>query len=186
MSEKTKNLPVAILVAAGFIEEHLTDTQKTLLAADHNCTIIAAEGGLVQGWHDNGWGHHFMAEDNISEVLSADFCGLIIPGGERSVTTLVRSPHAIRLAKAFAEAEKPIAAFGAAPRLLAEAGVAAGRRITGAADEQTALEQAGAQWVEEPLVIDRLLVSADETSSSAPVLNAFLSALASEPVEEAA
>ena len=186
MSENTKNLPVAILVAAGFIEEHLTDTQKTLLAADHTCTVIAAEGGLVQGWHDNGWGHHFMAEDNISEVLSADFCGLIIPGGERSIATLARSPHAIRLAKAFVEAEKPIAAIGAAPRLLAEAGVAAGRRVTGTAIEQTALEQACAQWVEESLVVDRLLITADEGSPTAPVLNAFLLALASEPVEEAA
>ncbi|MHA1571951.1 MAG: DJ-1/PfpI family protein [Alphaproteobacteria bacterium] len=186
MSENTKNLPVAILVAAGFIEEHLTDTQKTLLASDHSCTVIAAEGGLVQGWHDNGWGHHFMAEDNISEVLSADFCGLIIPGGERSISTLVRSPHAIRLTKAFVEAEKPIAVFGAASRLLAEAGVAAGRRVTGAAGEQPALEQAGAQWVAESLVVDRLLVTADEGASTATVLNAFMAALASEPVEEAA
>ncbi len=186
MSESPKKLPVAILVAAGFIEEHLTDTQKTLLAAETACVVIAAEGGLVQGWHDNGWGHHFMAEETLSEVLSADFSALIIPGGERSIVTLARSPHASRVVKAFADAEKPIAAFGAAPRLLADAGVAAGRRVTAAAGEQEALEQAGAQWADESLVVDRLLVTANEQAATAPVLNAFLLAIENNPVDKAA
>lgn len=186
MSENAKKLPIAILVAAGFIEEHLTDTQKTLLNSETRSVVIAAEGGLVQGWHDNSWGHHFMAEENLSDVLSADFSALIIPGGERSILTLARSPHASRVVKAFVDAEKPIAAFGAAPRLLAQAGVAAGRRVTAAAGEQAALEQAGAQWVDETLVVDRLLITANEQAPTAPVLNAFLLALESEPVDEAA
>ncbi len=184
MSENAKKLPVAILAAAGFIEEHLTDTQKRLLAVDTPCTVIAADGGLVQGWHDNGWGHHFMAEDTLAAVLSADFSALIIPGGERSITSLAENPHANRLVKAFVEAEKPVAAFGAATRLLAD--VAAGRRLTGATQEQAALEKAGAQWVDEPLVVDRLLVTANEQATPAAVLDAFQQALASDLVDEAA
>ena len=48
-----------------------------------------SDGGLIQGWHDGGWGHHFMADSDLSEALSADYSALVVPAGSRSTATLV-------------------------------------------------------------------------------------------------
>ncbi|MEK9661273.1 MAG: DJ-1/PfpI family protein, partial [Alphaproteobacteria bacterium] len=72
---------------------------------------------LVQGWHEEAWGHHFMADENLADMLSADFSGLIVPDGERSNSTLAENPHARRFVKAFVENGKPVLAVADAVSL---------------------------------------------------------------------
>ena len=138
------SLPVAVLVAAGFEETHMTEFQKALLAIGIDVKVISPEGGLVQGWHDNGWGHHFMADDSLAEVLSADFSALIVPAGERAIASLKQKPHSIRLLKAFADAQKPIVVLGEAAALFVAAEIAAGVTFAGDDETREALQSAGA------------------------------------------
>ena len=60
---------IAIMVASGFIEEHMTDVQKSLIAAGAQSTIISPEVGVANGWHEGGWGHNFFVDEKISDVL---------------------------------------------------------------------------------------------------------------------
>lgn len=180
-------LPIAILAAAGFEETTFTDFQKALLAAGHAVKVVTPDGGLVQGWHEAAWGHHFMADENLADVLSADFSGLIVPDGQRSNQTLKANPHARRFVKAFVDTGKPVLAVADAVELLAASEVAAARRVTGPEAQRETLSQAGANWVaDEVIVTNENVVTTTEDSGNTARLEAFLALFADTEVQEAA
>lgn len=185
MTETT--LPIAILAAAGFEETTFTDFQKALLVAGRVARVVTPDGGLVQGWHEDGWGHHFMADENLSDVLSADFSGLIVPNGARGNTTLAANPHARRFIKAFVDTGKPVLTVADAVSLLQVAEVAASRRVTGPESERETLSTAGAEWVaDEAIVTHDNVVTTTEQTGNAARLQAFLDLFDNEEVQEAA
>lgn len=185
MPENT--LPIAIVATAGFIEQSLTNTQKALIAANLGFHIITPEGALVQGWHENSWGHHFMADEKLADVIAADYGGLILLDGPTSADSLTENAHAKRLVKAFVEGGKPVLAIDDAIRILIAAEAAAGRRIAAPEALRSALTRDGAEPVEsESLVIDGALVTATAEASGPGRLEAFLGLLASNSVPQAA
>jgi protease I len=180
-------LPIAILAAAGFQETTFTDFQKALLAAGVTARVVTPDGGLVQGWHEAAWGHHFMADEDLADVLSADFSGLIVPDGTRSTETLARNAHARRFVKAFVDTDKPVLVVADAGSLLAAAAVAAARRVTGPDELRETISQAGAEWVaDEAVVRDGNIVTTSPDSRNAERLGAFLSLFEESDVQEAA
>ena len=184
----TTDQPIATMVAAGFVEAQFTAVQKRFLAAELPFQVLSPDGGLIQGWHDDAWGHHFMADDKLADVLSADFQALIVPGGERAIAALSANPHASRLVKAFVEAGKPVCLVGGAVTLLAAAEVAAGRQVAAEAATADALSAAGAVVVEDPLTTDGALITARDDADFDTVLDGLVAALAGaeNPVDEAA
>lgn len=179
--------PIAILSAAGFEETTFTDFQKALLAAGRTARVVTPDAGLVQGWHEGGWGHHFMADENLSDVLSADFSGLIVADGERSNNTLSANLHARRFVKAFVDTGKPVLLVADAVALLVAAGVASGRNVTGAESAKEALVKAGAIWIDdEPIVTNETVVTTTGQTSNAARLQAFLNLFDNAEVQEAA
>ena len=183
-----EKLAIAIIAAAGFAETTFTDTQKTLLAQGRKVKVISPDGGLVQGWHDGAWGHHFMADEDIAESLAADYAGLILPDGKNSADTLIENVHTKRLISAFMDAEQPVLVVGDALRLLVPAGVVAARRIAGAAEVDEEVSRAGAELVaDQNLVTDGNLITATSDSNSGARLEAFLGLIVeSEAVPQAA
>ena len=79
---------VAIIVANGFQETHMTETQKVLTAEGASSVVISSEVGVVNGWHEGSWGHNFFVDSGLNKVLPSQYDALLIPGGERSLTTL--------------------------------------------------------------------------------------------------
>jgi protease I len=73
----------------------------------------------------------------------------------------------------FFEAGKPVAAICHGAWVLAEAGVLKGRRMTSWPSLQTDLRNAGAEWVDEEVVVDGNLV----TSRNPDDLDAFGAAI---------
>jgi protease I len=182
-----KNLPIAIVAAAGFIEQSLTNTQKALIAANLPYHVITPEGALVQGWHEESWGHHFMADEKLADVISADYCGLILLDGPNSADSLTENAHAKRLVKAAIESGKPVLAINDAIRLLIAADVAAGRRIAAPEALRSDLTRDGAEAIDsESLVTDGALVTATAEAAGPRRLEAFLTLLASGSVPQAA
>ncbi len=181
------NLPIAIVAAAGFVEQSLTNTQKALIAASLPFHVITPEGALVQGWHQESWGHHFMADEKLADVISADYCGLILLDGANSADSLTENAHAKRLVKAFVDGGKPVLAINDAIRILVAAEVAAGRRIAAPESLVSELTRDGAEPVTtESLVTDGALVTATAEASGPARLEAFLGLLASGSVPQAA
>jgi len=135
---------IAILAADGFDEHQMTEIQRALTKEKARIKIIAAEQGVVNGWHGDGWGHHFHVDAPIGEALGSDFDMLVLPGGTRSADKLKQNPHTRRIVNHFLDANKPVAAIGAGVGLLALGITLAERIVAAPADIQADLKTAGA------------------------------------------
>lgn len=112
------NKTVVILVANGFDEADFTESQRAFAKLGTKVSVVSTETGLVNSWRDNGWGHHFPADANVSTVLGSDYDCLFVPGGERSIAKLATSAHAKRIIRSFLDAGKPVALQGDADEML--------------------------------------------------------------------
>ncbi|MFF1798668.1 DJ-1/PfpI/YhbO family deglycase/protease [Kitasatospora sp. NPDC058263] len=90
----------------------------------------------------------------LDEVDPADYDLLLIPGGTINADTLRLHRKAVDAVLAFTTSGRPVAAICHGPWLLAEAGVAFGKRLTSYPSLRTDLANAGATWLDEPLVTD--------------------------------
>jgi protease I len=178
---------IAIMVASGFNEEHMTDIQKALVAAGAQTTIVSPEVGVANGWHDGGWGHNFFVDEKISDVLPSRFDMLFVPGGSRSTINLTQNAHAIRVLKGMVESGKPVVLTEDAGLVLAAAEVASGRTISAAEEAREKLEAAGASLAEAGFTVDGSLLSLADNEQIGEFIVAIKSALgAEEEAEEAA
>jgi protease I len=95
----------------------------------------------------------------------------VLPGGVVNADHLRMDQPSVGFAKAFFEQHKPVAAICHAPWTLIEAGVVDGRRMTSYSSLQTDLRNAGADWVDEEVVVDQGLVTS-RTPDDLPAFNA--------------
>ncbi len=152
---------IAILVAGGFDENHITAVQKTLTKAKKTYKIVAPEQGLVNGWQGNAWGHYFTVDEQISMAMGSDYDVLIIPGGERGTAKLKANPHTRRIVNHFLEAGKPVAAIGSGVGLLALSAKSAGLSVCASSDAVDELKAAQAEILAESKTQDGALLTAD-------------------------
>jgi 4-methyl-5(b-hydroxyethyl)-thiazole monophosphate biosynthesis len=120
------NKRVLCLLVPGF-EEIETVTPVDLLRRAEVDVVLAAVNGepLVTG----RCGMTLRAEVGLKDVLDQPFDLLFIPGGP-GVKVLREDGRAAQLARAFTEQGKPVAAICAAPLVLADAGLLAGKKFT--------------------------------------------------------
>jgi deglycase len=88
-----------------------------------------------------------------------EFDALDLPGGVINPDTLRIQPKAVAFVKAFFDAGKPVAAICHGPWTVIEAGAARGRRMTSWPSLRTDLKNAGADWVDQQVVVERGLVT---------------------------
>lgn len=164
---------IAILVANGFDEVDMTHTQRALAGLGATLKIISTENGLVNSWTGTSWGHHFPTDANVSSVLAADYDGLFVPGGSRSVSKLKDNAHCRRITRSFFDAGKPMMFLGCAVELLAASERASGCTVTGDAASQAALTEAGAQWTGDEQVIQGFLATGLGNNAENPLFDVF-------------
>ena len=95
----------------------------------------------------------FDVDDTVDGKSAADYDGLVLPGGVANPDYLRMQPAAVAFAKSFFDAGKPVAAICHAPWTLVEADVVRGRRMTSWPSLKTDLRNAGAEWVDEEVVV---------------------------------
>ena len=160
---------VAILVADGFEQVELTQPMQALIHAGADAQIISPEDGQVWGWNHNKWGSKFDIDVMLAEAQAADFDALVLPGGVMSPDKLRADKHALQFVRDFFAAGKPVASICHGPWTLIDAGVAKGRTLTSYHSIKADLQNAGADWVDEEVVVEGNLV----TSRSPDDLPAF-------------
>ena len=170
---------VAILVADGFEQVELTEPKKALEEAGAETHIVSPEDGTVKGWQHGEWGDAFDIDVPLQQASETDYDALVLPGGQMNPDNLRADDAAVAFARAFFDAHKPVAAICHGPWLLVEADVVEGRRMTSYHSIQTDLKNAGADWVDEEVVVDSGLV----TSRSPRDLPAFNRKLVEEVAE---
>ena len=159
MSEKLSGKTVAILVANGFEQVELTDPKKALENAGAKTEIVSPEDDEVKGWQHTEWGDKFPVDVALDDANSDDYDALLLPGGVINPDKLRLEPKAIEFIKDFIKAGKPVAAICHGPWTLIDAEAVRGRKITSWPSLKTDLRNAGANWVDEEVVVDNGIVT---------------------------
>lgn len=131
------------------------------------------DGGTVyKGKH----GYPCKTDIPFTELKSGDFDGVLIPGGF-APDKFRRIPEILKLVKEMDKAKKMIAFICHGGWVPISAKILKGKKATGTTAIKDDLENAGAIWVDEPVVIDGHLISARTPMDLAPFGKAIVEAL---------
>ena len=154
MADKLKGKKIAILATDGFEQAELAEPRKALEDAGATTEIISPKGGEIKGWKLKDWGDKVKVNRTLDEARPSDYDALVLPGGVINPDHLRMEPKAVSFVKEFAQSGKPVAAICHGPWTLIEAGVVKGRKMTSWPSLRTDLKNAGANWVDEQVVVD--------------------------------
>jgi protease I len=168
-----KGRKIAILATDGFEQVELTEPQKALKAAGATVTVVSPKSGKIQGMNHDQKGDQIAVDAELSSVKAEQFDGLVLPGGVANPDYLRVNPEAMAFVKQFVTSGKPVGAICHGPWSLIEVDAVRGKKVTSWPSLKTDLRNAGAQWVDEPMVRDGQLV----TSRKPDDLKAFNTAL---------
>jgi protease I len=146
-------------VADGFEQVELTEPKQALENAGAKTFLISPQKDEVQGMHHDKPGDRFHVDVNLDQAMVNDYDALVLPGGVANPDTLRINPDAVSFVRAFVDAGKPIAAICHGPWTLIETGVVKGRTMTSWPSLRTDLENAGANWIDKEVVVDRGMVT---------------------------
>ena len=163
------NRKVAILTEEGFEQVELTSPKEALETAGASVDVISPKGGKVKAWDKTNWGIEINVDKVLSDVSPDDYDALVLPGGVLNPDKLRQNNEAVAFVSSFLEEGKPVAAICHGPQMLIETGMLKGRKLTSYPSLQTDLINAGADWVDEEVVVDNGLV----TSRTPADLEAF-------------
>lgn len=158
-AKSLEGLKVALLATDGFEQSELTEPRKALDAAGAETEIVSPKAGKVRGWKMKEWGDELPVDRSLDAADPEAYDALVLPGGVINADALRTQSKAVAFVKAFFDAGKPVGVICHAPWALIEAGAARGHRMTSWPSLRTDLENAGAQWVDEQVVVDGKLVT---------------------------
>jgi protease I len=159
MAGKLDGKKVAIVVTDGFEQVELTSPKEALEREGATCEIVSPKEGKVKGWKHVEWGDELPVDVPLAQAKADDYDALVLPGGVMNPDKLRVLPEMRKLVKSFFDAGKPVAAICHGPWSLIDAGVIEGRKVTSWPTLETDLVNAGAEWVDEEVVVDDGLVT---------------------------
>jgi len=167
---------VAIVCATDFEQAEMTEPRKALKDAGAETVLVSPKPGEVHGMHHDQMGDTFKVEMTLAEAEPDHFDGLLLPGGALNADQLRVIPEAQGFVRNFQERGKPMAVICHAPWLLASAGLAGGRKLTSYHTIRDDMRNAGAEWVDQEVVVDGNLVTSRQPSDI-PAFNREMIAL---------
>ena len=159
MAQTLSGKTVAILATDGVELIELNEPMKALKDAGAVVEIVSLKAGEFQGFDHLKPGDTVTADKAVAGVGASAYSALLLPGGVANPDLLRADADAVAFVRAFFDAGKSVAAICHAPWLLIEAGVVEGRRMTAFESIRTDLKNAGADVVDEEVVVDQGLVT---------------------------
>lgn len=159
MAQSLSGKTVAVLATDGVELIELTAPVKALEDAGAVVEIVSLKAGDFQGFDHLTPGEKVTADKAVAGVDASAYSALLLPGGVANPDQLRADKDAVAFVRAFFDAGKPVAAICHAPWLLIEAGVVEGRTLTAFKSIRTDLRNAGANVVDEAVVVDEGLVT---------------------------
>ena len=152
---------VAFLMTDGVEQIEYTAPREFLEKNGATVTLLSpkARGEQVQGFNHLDKADRFTVEMRVSDAKVRDFDALVLPGGVANPDFLRLSKESIAFIRDFGEEEKPIAAICHGPWTLIDAGIAQSKHMTSWPSLETDLRNAGAEWTDEPVVVDDRLIT---------------------------
>jgi protease I len=165
---------VAILVEEGFEDSELVEPLRAVKAAGAKVLIVGS--GSQESYHGKRERAVVLVDATAGNVKAEDFDAVIVPGGyapdkmrlHQSMVELVRKAH---------QSGKVIAAICHGPQLLISADIVKGHRVTSWPTIAVDLKNAGAEWVDAPVVQDKNLITSRKPADLPRFNKAIIEAL---------
>lgn len=178
---------VLMLAADGFETVELFEPRKALEAAGATVTLASIGTDPIQGMEgDINKAETATPDLTLDAVDTDDYDALVLPGGTCNPDKLRVVERAVEIVAEFMEDDKIVAAICHGPWLLAEADVIDGRRLTSFPSIRTDLENAGAEVVDEEVVVDGNLITSRKPDDLSAFNAAIIEALETELADETA
>jgi len=162
---------IAILATHGFEESELKSPKEHLEQQGWTTHIISPESGTIKAWAEKDWGKEYEVDKTLDEVSASEYDALVLPGGVINPDQLRTNEKALRFVKDFFQQQKPVAAICHGPQILISAEVVEGRTMTSVHSISIDLKNAGAQWEDSEVVVDKGLITS-RTPKDLPAFNA--------------
>ena len=141
---------IAVLAEDRYQELELWYPLLRLREAGADVTVVGREAGKV---HISERNYEVKADIAADEARAEDYDAIIIPGGY-APDRMRRNPAMVQLVTKIHQQGKVVAAICHAGWMLASSGIARGKRLTSVLSIKDDLVNAGANWVDEPVVRD--------------------------------
>lgn len=165
----------AVFLAAGFEDSELIEPVDALRQAGVEVTLVGLASEDRQGVAGKK-GSIIAADAVIDEVDPSDFDLLVIPGG-KGPARLRQNQAIIDFTRSFDTDGKPIAAICHGPQVLVSAGLLKGRTATSYYKVAGEVEQAGATFVNQPVVVDGNLITSRQPGDIPAFIEATLDSI---------
>jgi protease I len=174
---------VAVLATDGVEEVELVEPMKALREAGAEVHLVSLEAGSIQGLNHLDKGSTFPVDVVVADANPADYVGLVLPGGVANPDNLRTNAAAVQFARAFVEADKPVAAICHGPWLLVEGDLVKGRTLTSWPSLQTDIRNAGGEWVDQAVTVDQKLITSRKPADLPAFCDRLLASFAAERSE---
>ena len=168
---------VAILVTDGFEQVELAAPADALRKAGAQITVVSPKDDTIQGMNHDEKGDTFRPDARLSTTKPDGFDALLLPGGVANPDYLRVNPEAVAFVRHFVTAAKPIAAICHGPWTLIEAGGVKGHTMTSWPSLRSDLSNAGADWVDQEVVVDGRLITSRKPDDIPAFTKAFIGVL---------
>jgi protease I len=180
MAGELDGMKVAVVATDGVEQVELDRPWQALEEAGAQPELVSLEGGTITAYDHIDKGGTKTVDAVVGSADPDSYAALVLPGGVINGDFVRADSDAVAFVTSFFDAGKPVAAICHAPWVLIEAGAVKGRRMTSWPSLQTDLRNAGADWVDEEVVVDGNLV----TSRKPDDLDAFCAAIVEEFARE--
>ena len=176
---------IAILEADGVERVELEQPRRALDDAGARTEVLSIHDGEIAARNNDLEDAGTFGVDRLVGSASVDeYDALLLPGGTVNPDQLRMQPAAVQFVRDFVRSGKPVASICHGPWSLVEAGVVGGRRLTSFPSLRTDLRNAGAEWVDEEVVVDGGLITSREPDDLDAFGAAIVEEFAREPEEE--
>jgi deglycase len=159
VADELKGKKIAFLATDMVEQVELTGPWEALQKAGADLELVSIKEGKIQGFNHYDKADTFKVDKTVEEVSASDYDALVLPGGVGNPDTLRMDENAVQFVHEFFEQGKPVGAICHAPWMLIEAGVVRDRTVTSWPSLRTDLRNAGANRVDQEVVVDDGLVT---------------------------
>ncbi|TXS26200.1 type 1 glutamine amidotransferase domain-containing protein [Streptomyces sp. gb1(2016)] len=182
MTDELRGKKVAILATDGVERVELEAPRGALYGAGAQTELLSLHTGEINARQsDISPAGTFPVDKKVADASVTDYDALLLPGGTMNPDQLRTDPDAVTFVREFMGTGKPVASICHGPWTLAEADVVRGRRLTSWPSIRTDLRNAGADVVDEEVVVDGQLISSRGPDDLPAFCNTVVNRLAEAP-----
>jgi protease I len=165
---------IAILVEEDFEDSELTEPLRAM--KDAGARVLVVGSGSKKSYRGKRGSTEVPVDTTADQVRADEFDAIIVPGGYAPDKMRLHQPM-VDLVREAHDKGKMIAAVCHGPQLLISSDIVEGRRVTSWPSIAVDLKNAGATWVDEPVVRDGNIITARKPADLPKFNKAIIEAL---------